>query len=134
MRILRAKLSENLVLLTLVLFAFVSMYGMSMGMEIEDGQMSSCPFMSGQAAICTMNPLEHIASWQNMFTVLAQENILVFLAFASLIFFFVGRLRGASHIFHGCALYMLGRRIEIPIVLSPLQEAFLRGILHPKIF
>jgi len=105
------------------------------GMEMEvGGEMANCPFMPGQAAICTMNPLEHIAAWQNVFTGLAQENILVFLACASLIFFFVRRLRGESHILSAPVPYMLRRRVEIPIVLSPLGEAFLRGTLHPKIF
>jgi len=105
------------------------------GMEMEvGGEMPNCPFMLGQAAICTMNPLEHIAAWQNVFTALAQKNILAFLVLASLIFFFVGRLRGASHILFAHELYMVRRRVEIPIVLSPLEEAFLRGTLHSKIF
>jgi len=105
------------------------------GMEMEVGrEMLNCPFMLGQAAICTMNPLEHIAVWQNMFTALARESILVFLVFASLFPFFVRRLLDTSHNFSAPALYMVRRRVEIPIVLSPLEKAFSRGILHPKIF
>ena len=119
------------VVLFLVGFLVFSHFGMEMGVG---EQMTNCPFMPGQAAMCTMSPLEHIAAWQNVFTALAQENILVFLVFASLIFFFIGRLWGTSHIFSAPALYMLRRRVEVPIVLSPLQEAFLRGTLHPKIF
>ena len=105
------------------------------GMEMEvGGEMLNCPFMPGQAAICTMNPLEHIAAWQNVFTALAPENILIFLIFASLIFFFVGLRRGTNHILSAPVLWLARRKVEIPFVLSPLEEAFLRGILHPKIF
>ena len=106
-----------------------SHFGMGMG-----EQMTNCPFMLGQAAICTMNPLEHIAAWQNVFTALTQENILIFLIFASLIFFFVGHRRGTNHILFVPAPWLERRKVEILFVLSPFEKALLRGVLHPKIF
>ncbi len=121
------------VLSAAALFLIGSLGFSHFGMEMGE-QMTNCPFMPGQAAICTMDPLEHIAAWQNVFTALAPENILIFLIFASLIFFFVGHRRGTNHILSTPALCLSRRKVETPFVLSPLEKAFWRGTLHPKIF
>lgn len=64
---LHRKLSENLVILVLASFAFASILGVGMSMEIEGGQMSGCPLMANQATLCQMSATEHIAQWQQAF-------------------------------------------------------------------
>jgi len=50
---MRGKLSENLIPLVLASFVFMSLFGMGIGMDMKDGQMSSCPF--GTVAKCSLN-------------------------------------------------------------------------------
>ena len=59
------KLSENLTFFIFISFVFASIFGIGMGMEINDGQMSSCPFMAEHATMCQMNVTEHILAYSN---------------------------------------------------------------------
>lgn len=107
-------------------------FGMNMG---ADGKMAPCPF-SGEGAICTMNPLEHIAAWQSAFTTTVQnERDIAFLLIALTLLFTVGFWR---ELFTKRDLRSLQRwhsvlREEFNI-FDPLQEAFSNGILNPKVF
>ncbi|HVY72754.1 MAG TPA: hypothetical protein VG984_01730 [Candidatus Paceibacterota bacterium] len=107
-------------------------FGMNMG---ADGKMAPCPF-SGEGAICTMNPLEHIAAWQNAFTTTVQnERDIAFLLIALTLLFTVGFWR---ELFTKRDLRSLQKwhsvlREEFSI-FDPLQEAFSNGILNPKVF
>lgn len=107
-------------------------FGMNMG---ADGNMAPCPF-SGEGAICTMNPLEHIAAWQSAFTTTVQnERDLTLLLVGLVLLFTAGFWR---QLFTKRDLRTLQRwhsvlREEFNI-LDPLQEAFSSGILHPKVF
>lgn len=104
----------------------------------SDGSMSGC-VMPGMATLCKMDPLEHIATWQSMFTAVPSQNDILLLL-ASLLALALG------------ALFLTHRSIAPPKVapalqqklfsyykqripiIHPLQEAFSNGILHPKIF
>ena len=118
-------------------FLGIAKMDMAMGM---DGQMSSgnC-FMPGMTEVlCQMNPLEHIASWQSMFTAIPSQNDFVLLLLALLALalgaFFIRSYHSTAPpeilVLQPAFAYYKRR---IPIV-HPLQEAFSNGILHPKIF
>jgi hypothetical protein len=116
-------------------FLGLSHADMTMG---PNGQMSSnCPFMPGMASLCQMNPLEHIAAWQNMFTAVPSQND-VLLLLASLLALALGALcitrygTAPPKVFASQSSFVYYKRY-IPIV-SPLREAFSNGILHPKLF
>src|SRR3989338_9044020 len=119
--------------LALILISHTGIF--HVGMNMQDSSMFFCPFM-GEDAICNMNPLEHIATWQSAFTTTAPGKgvvSLLVLLFASLLV-----LQTWKHI--------LSRRRDPPIqafrvrykvyfpLTSSLQEAFSNGILNPKIF
>ena len=113
--------------------------GMDMPME-SGGQMSSVNcFMPGMTeALCQMNPLQHIATWQNMFAAVPSQGSILTLLLA-LLALALGALllysyRGAAPprvlVFQPSFAYY---KRYIPFT-DPLQEAFSNGILHPKIF
>ena len=70
-----SKLSENLTFFILISFVFASIFGIGMGMEINDGKMSSCPFMAEHATMCQMSVTEHIAQWQQAFLGVPKGNL-----------------------------------------------------------
>ena len=135
---LHGKLSENLIIFVLTSFAFVSIFGTSMGMEARDGQqMSSCPFMASEASICQMSVTEHISQWQQAFLgVPSKTNFLalaLILAAAVLVTF-------AKSLFQPKKLTELAARLfayhkeHLVRVLDPLRIAFSDGILNPRIY
>ncbi|RJQ35321.1 hypothetical protein C4568_01105 [Candidatus Parcubacteria bacterium] len=142
MRVTRL-ISRYFLLLAVFAFFFLGFLGLShtsMAMG-QDGQMNSgnC-FMPGMTeALCQMNPLEHIASWQSMFTAVPSQSDIILLLLA-LLALALGALflahrssappRAVPVLQQKLSLYFKQR---IPIVL-PLQEAFSNGILNPKIF
>ena len=100
-----------------------------------DGQMSNCPFM-GVAALCQMNPLQHIAEWQKFFTALPPNNWATILIIASFILLAV---RGLKYIGRTDPPLMVSLRLQLSSISflsckDPLQEAFSSGILNPKAF
>ena len=123
-------------LLTIAMIGFVlGTFGLPhLGMTMDmDGhmQMSDC-LMPGMTAICNMTPLEHVASWQSMFTnVLLQYGtvmLLLFIAFAIVWYL--------SH-----ELYKPERRERFTTryrhrerTFDPLRLAFARGIIHSKAY
>ena len=134
------KVGGVLLTLGLVAFLMIGFFGfshssMAMG---EDGNMtmSNCPFMSGQAAVCNMDPLEHIAAWQSMFTSIPSQTgstlILMLLAALALAFLWTHLWRPPIDCTYTPSRFFV-RRDYIPPV-SPLQELFSSGILNPKLF
>ena len=133
---IKALIGVALSVFLLVSFLGVAHADMTMG---PDGQMSSgdC-FMPGMTTtLCQMNPLEHIATWQNMFTAVPSQNDILLLL-ASLL----ALALGALFITHRSTappktlvsqISFVYYKRYIP-VSDPLQEAFSNGILHPKIF
>ncbi|OYV27069.1 MAG: hypothetical protein B7W98_02590, partial [Parcubacteria group bacterium 20-58-5] len=58
------------------------------GMDMRgDNQLAPCPF-TGESAVCNMNPLEHIAAWQNAFTTTFQNERDVALLLLAFVFLF----------------------------------------------
>ncbi len=140
MKVSFSKASKTLLVLGLAAFLLVGFFGfshssMAMG---EDGNMtmSNCPFMSGQAVVCNMDPLEHIAAWQSMFTSIPSQTgstlILMLLAALALAFLWT-HLRWPSIDRTYTLSRFFVRRDYIPPV-SLLQELFASGILNPKLF
>ena len=131
------------VLLILGLLAFLSLglFGMShstMNMG-PDGSMtmSNCPFMSGQAVVCNMNPLEHIAAWQSMFVTTLQQNgsdLLALLLAALALAFVWTRLLWPKLEPEPAPAFSSIRRREISLPSPLFQELFSSGILNPKVF
>lgn len=104
----------------------------SMSMD-EDGHMHDCPYM-GMAAICQMDPLEHIAAWQSRFAALTVRDSLTVLALALIAFAIVGiwqrqRFRERQPLQH-----LRHRRETLLAFSNYLAEALSSGILHPKVF
>lgn len=109
---------------------------MNMG---PDGSMtmSNCPFMSGQAVVCNMNPLEHIAAWQSMFVTTLQQNgsDLLALFFAALALMLIGARLLRPKLQPETALaFSIIRSREVSLPLPLFQELFSNGILNPKVF
>ncbi len=68
-------------------FLYVSVFALPMmAMNHHDGMaMGNCPFMVGEVALCEMNVLDHIASWQAMLTTLPPVETVLFLLLALLL-------------------------------------------------
>jgi hypothetical protein len=131
--------AKTLLLLGLTAFLFLGVFGMPHAMTMgSDGTMamSNCPFMSGQAVVCNMNPLEHIAAWQSMFTTTFQQNssTLILLLLAALALALVWtRTRWPSPARSLQPIFSIIRR-ENYLPPPLLQELFSSGILNPKVF
>ncbi len=90
----------------------------------------------GVTALCQMGLLEHIATWQNMFTNLPVKNVFNFLALLLFFFLLVFSLRNFRGVHRNVPLCS---RINIfgigkPTFRGFLQEAFSDGILNPRLF
>lgn len=139
-----------LLLLGVIAFFFAGFLGMAhAGMETydpmpmlsgatQDAQMPGCLFTGvlHTNTPCQMNPIEHIAGWQNMLSALPpQKSLLLFfiLLFVALFAYAAQKIFPVSHTQSGGAK-LRGRFFDHAIFAHPLQEAFSNGILHPKIF
>jgi len=126
----------SLMFLTTVLLGPSYTLGMDMR---EDGTMGGCLFTMGtEAKICPMTTLEHISSWQELFTATFSQSemlaslILLLFAFAVVVIFKRTRLLSFGHHITFWRLYI--KHSPHLSFFSPLREAFSRGILHPKIY
>lgn len=128
--------------LVVVFFAFillssVGLFSPDMAMN-SDGQMSSnCPFMPGMTSLCQMNPLEHIAAWQSMFSTIPNQQdvltiLLLFLASLAFSLFLIHKATYPPIISDLRARFV--HNWTRTSVTNPLQELFSSGILNPKIF
>ncbi len=126
-------LRKSILLFSAALFLIVSMPGMAGMLSMdEQGNMPSCPYMSG-AAICKMNPLEHVAAWQSMFTALpSSTGTMAILLFSLLAIVFIRIAWNVNPV--ELALIYTHRFRNKPPIPRALQEAFSRGILNPKAF
>jgi len=134
---LHQKLSENLTLFVLISFAFISIAGMSMGMETKDGQMSGCPFMASEASMCQMNITEHISQWQEIFLGVPNKTNFLALAIVLLIVILASFIKPFSQLkrLSTCtARFLAHHRVNFAKVFDPLLVAFSDGILNPKIY
>ena len=121
-----------------ILFAFVvsvTVGGfLSADMMMKDGIMQPCPFMDNTASICNMSPLEHVAQWQQMFTMTFQDSVstaLLLLLSALIVFAFIGVLPVPKRppVRLSFSRYRYRERI-----FDPMRVLFSRGILNPKLY
>jgi len=107
-------------------------FGMTAEMHGEGHMTTNDCVMPGMTAVCAINPLEHIASWQVMFTAAFTQEIefLLFLLLLASVRFVVQLI----HIPQDNRLSQLFRRREYVPLCSPLQELYARGILNPKVY
>lgn len=130
--------------LSLAIAAFLVMslgvphFGMAMPMDMDEHgnmPMTDC-YMPGMATICNMSPLEHIASWQGMFTSLPTQGFamtLLFLLIATVIgFVWIRQIHSPPQELKTFSRFL--RQQEYVPLHSPLQELFSNGILNPKLF
>lgn len=135
-------LARFLLLIGVIAFLLVGLLGFSQAEMITgpDGDMSSSDcFMPGMtASLCQMNPLEHISTWQNMFTAVPSQSdifllLAVLLALVSSVVFLHSYRNMAPQRVLALQPSLTYYKRHVPIV-SSLQEAFSSGILHPKLF
>jgi hypothetical protein len=134
---LQGKLSLNLITFVLASFAFMSLFGMSMGMEARGGQMSSCPFMASEASICQMSVTEHISQWQQAFLgIPAKTNFLAFavVLLIAILASFIKPFSQLKKLTVSAARFLAYRRASFAKVFDPLLISFSDGILNPKIY
>jgi hypothetical protein len=107
------------------------------GMDMTMDGKAYCPFGGHSMVICQMNPLEHIQEWQSMFTTLpAKDMISIFSAFLSLLALLALRFLNTPFLFKKSRLEKYANIFYLnrAPIFNPLQEAFSRGILNPKLF
>lgn len=134
---LRKKVSENLILFTLISFVFISILGIGVGIEMKDGHMSSCPFTAGQEAMCRMNITEHIAQWQQAFLGIPTKGdflILAVLLLAVALVPFAKQFSQLEKLTESAARLFACHKTNLVKVFDPLLIAFSDGILNPKIY
>lgn len=135
----KQNIAGSVLLLSVFALLLVGTFGLGhSGIMEADGQMSNCP-LPGMATACKMGLLEHIAAWQNMFVASLHKDIpllLVLLLLAMLLAFSAANLSRPKRKPLSIYAHSLRARsrIDIPIIIGPLQEAFSNGILNPKIF
>ena len=130
-------IARRLLSLTMIAFCAFGLLGLThVAMATgPNGEMLNCPFM-GSGALCQMNPFQHIAEWQRLFTALPLNEAATILIIASLTFFIVNGLNysGRADMFLLFATNRQFHRVRFLPFTKPLQEAFSSGILHSKVF
>ena len=137
MCVTRAK--RILVLVLVIAVLAIGIWGaVSTGTMMHDGNMQNCPYV-GVATLCNMTTLEHFAAWQAMFSAIPANAVSVFLLLTLLAFVLsvhnVERLPFKEQLNLLAVRQRLYTRHSLAFAYaSPLQEAFSRGILNPKVF
>ena len=98
--------------------------------------MPGCPFMNESAVMCSMDPIQHIAAWQHMFTTTPQMGAILLLALIIACAF--ARTQLLSWLWKIPDLELSYRKTATPLErytsTNYLQEIFSQGILNPKLF
>lgn len=112
-----------------------SNFGMTVKMDADGHMVMSDCFMPMMTTLCNMSPLEHIALWQNMFTVVSQQfsELALLVLFA---LFLLWRYAHARTFFipKASPIRTFHRPRLRGIVFDPLKLAFARGTIHSKVF
>ena len=111
-------------------------FGMTMSMDMEGNMTMTDCYMPGMTAICNMSPMEHVASWQSMFTSILTQGLtfsLLLLVLAAVIAFTLSKQILSPPSERQTLVFSTRRREYVPLH-SALQELFSRGILNPKLF
>ncbi len=127
--------SLGLIMLLLVSVAGLPHFGMSTSMDMDGNMTMTDCYVPGMTTICNMSPLEHIASWQGMFTGIATKSfaLSLFLLMLAAVVVFIW----IKHVYAPPRELRRFTRLwgwrYIPSA-TPLQELFSSGILNPKLF
>lgn len=120
----------------LLISAGLPHFGMTMSMDMDGNMTMTDCYMPGMTAICNMTPLEHVASWQSMFTSTPVQSfmlLLLSLVLTALVGFLWTRQEHSPPLLQRKHPVFSRRREYIPQHTS-LQELFSQGILNPKLF
>lgn len=125
------------VLVTLLTFMFISLFGMNLTMNMDkNDKMSNCPFMNHSSSICQMSTKEHIAKWQALFTATSPSGSFFLLAaLLTVAFTYTGLKRRTNLQFSSdyAYRYYLYKRKDVKL-FDYLTQAFSDGDLHPKLY
>lgn len=120
----------------LLVGAGVPHFGMTMKMDMDGNMTMTDCYMPGMTAVCNMSPLEHVASWQSMFTATPVQNFTVMLLLLVLVtvigFLWIEQTHSPPLALQRFSLS--SRKREYVPLHSQLQELFSNGILNPKVF
>lgn len=128
---------RTLALVIVGIYVLSALFGMSFGMQSDmQGNMSNCPFAQ-QASMCSMNFLEHITKWQQLFTTVFPKSDTI----ASALFLFLALVLFVTFA-RGSPRVCSARARSSPILknkpnarlFNGMIVAFSKGILHPKIY
>jgi hypothetical protein len=128
------KLVGNIIMVTVLGTMFLSLFHMSMGMDMHGG-MTDCPFVVHDEVICPMDLADHLVAWKSVFTAVSPTLLLLLglTGFVALVASVAPNLlRKISY-----ASPPIQRWLEVrtyTFSYRPLQELFSNGILHPKLF
>ena len=121
--------------LTLLLgVMFISLFHMSMGMDMSGG-MTDCPFMEHGEVICPMNVVDHMEAWKSAFLSVV-PSLTLLLAVAGVAIFVASV---ASNLLQKTrylqpSFYSWSQSRTYTFSYRPLQELFSNGILNPKLY
>ena len=135
------KLGEIMLVLTVILFLWVSIFGLLSHMNVMkmEGATDGCLFgLTGETQVCPMNLSEHLSIWKEMFTSLPQNIGLLGLLILAVVFIIIFTI-SKKFLFE---LYLrAAHRLKLYIKQNPqinifnyLREVFSSGILNPKIY
>lgn len=98
-----------------------------------DTAMAGCPMMNQRAAVCSMDPLEHLDMWQAMFAAIPASGSILSLLLLCAVFVW---LQLSKHLQIASFSPQPVRISFYSNVVSrdPLKRFTYRGLLHPKIF
>jgi hypothetical protein len=113
----------------LLLTAYVFTGGYFLMGTMDHHEMSGCPFMPGEQAICQMDAFDHISAWQSTFAAVLPTVLILVIIAAAIILTWRHWYPPPDSI---PILTFYQRRAETTIV-SLYQELFSSGILNPKI-
>ena len=128
------KLIAGTILLFLLGTMFVSLFHLSMGMDMMGGT-TDCPFMSHQEVVCQMNLADHIGAWKDTFlSVVPTLTLLMAVAGIAMLVASVAPnlLQKTLYTSPPVCRWLLTKTYTFSY--RPLQELFSSGILHPKLF
>lgn len=131
---MRISTTKGLILSAFLLsLVFMMSFGgvLSAGMMSMDGKMQDCPYM-GMSGYCDMDASEHLAGWQQLFATTLEQffssDLFPLLTLVILTPFFL--------------VLLVRKRLQRPVfdrwraleLFDPLQLAFARGIINPKLY
>ncbi len=130
-------LHKNLILIAILsttVFILTTSFGLNMSMGMDNsGHMTNCPLMNDKGSICPMTLTDHLAKWQQLFTINTSSALMMILSMLAVtsIYFLVKSNAAVNQSTLFLYRYQKQRQREAKL-FNPLQLAFSNGILHPK--